>query len=154
MNPKKTHLLNDQRKQDVFEAALEYTGRDDLTPEQLAPVFSLLEWIRSSKAKDPEDKTSELQPCPFCGNASFSRYDPQGVHIKETERKTTGYGLPADPYSIFFVKCGRCGAQAAQIRTGYNTLTGNTTSPEAARQRAIDKWNRRTEGNSNLTNIE
>lgn len=154
MIPKKIHLFTDQRKQDVFEAALEYTGREDLTPEQLAPVFSLLERIRSGQAQDPERKTTEPQFCPFCGNASFSEYDAQGVHVKEEKRKTTGYGLPADPYSVFFVKCGRCGARGGQSMTGYNSLTGNTTGPEEARQRAIDKWNRRTEENPNLTNIE
>lgn len=152
MIPKKIYLFSDQRKQDVFEAALEYTGREDLTPEQLAPVFSLLEWIRSSQAQDPDRKTTELRACPFCGNASFSEHDAQGVHVKESERNTTGYGLPANPYSVFYVKCGRCGAQTGQIRTGYNSLTGNTTSPEEARKRAIDKWNRRAEENPNLTN--
>ena len=154
MIPKKIHLFTDQRKQDVFEAALEYTGREDLTPEQLAPVFSLLERIRSGQAQDPDRKTTELRPCPFCGNASFSEYDAQGVHVREEKRKTTRYGLPADPYSVFYVKCGRCGARAGQSMTGYNSITGNTTSPEAARQRAIDRWNRRAEENPNLTNIE
>ena len=111
MIPKKIHLFTDQRKQDAFEAAPEYTGREDLTPEKLAPVFSSLEWIRSNKAQDPARKTTELRACPFCGNASFSEYEAQGVHIKESERKATG----------------------------YNNLTENTTSTAAARQRAINK---------------
>lgn len=148
MIPRKTQLLADQRKRDVIAAAQEYTGREDLTPEQLAPVFAMLEWIRSSQAKDPERTTTELQPCPFCGNASFSDHDMQGVHVKESEMTSTAYGLPADPYSVFYVKCGRCGAQTSRIQTGYNGVTGNTTSPEEARQRAIDKWNRRTGGKS------
>ena len=144
MIPKKIHLFTDQREQDVFEAALEYTGREDLTPEQLAPIFSLLERIRSGQAQDPERKTTELRPCPFCGNNSFSAQDMGGIHVKERERTTTGYGLPArEPYSEFYVRCGRCGALTGNVLTGYNGLTGNTISREQARQRAIDKWNRR-----------
>lgn len=147
MNPKKIHLFTDQRKQEVFEAALAYTGREDLTPDQLAPVFSLLEWIRSNPT--PEGKTEGLQRCPFCGNISFLEKDPHAIHIKASERSTTGYGLHSDPFTVYYVSCGRCGARSRGVQTGHNALTGTTTSAEQARQRAIDSWNRRAAENPN-----
>jgi len=85
----------------------------------------------------------QLQKCPFCGNTEFSPYNLQSVQLVEQEKNKTGFGLHAEPYKVYFVKCFRCFAMGGAGTTGDNALTGTTIDEDTARQIAIDKWNRR-----------
>ena len=90
------------------------------------------------------ENTEVLQACPFCGNAVFDRSNMQSVAVKETERKTVGYGIPADrPFMVFYVECGKCYARAGVGVSGRNGITKTTITEAQARQLAVEKWNRR-----------
>ena len=85
-----------------------------------------------------------LLPCPFCGYAETDQHYLDCIAVQEQIKKTIGWGLPApEPYKIYYVRCGRCGAKGGPSISGYNALFKQTTTEEEARQNAIDKWNRR-----------
>ena len=100
----------------------------------------------------------QLKSRPFCGNSSTSPHNLQSIRI--IREKHAGIFGAKEPYTIFYVKCHKCFAQAGCGVTGYNGLTGTTTTAAQARKIAVAKWNRRTESMrdiekcSNQTNIE
>lgn len=60
----------------------------------------------------------EEKPCPFCGSEAIQQVETDG------------------PAKWGTIRCGGCGAQCGEVRTGYD-------KPETWRADAIEEWNRR-----------
>ena len=54
----KIYLFSDEKVQSVFEACMEYTGREDLTPEDVRPVFDLLDKLRKEDPAENPNQTN------------------------------------------------------------------------------------------------
>ena len=82
----------------------------------------------------------ELKPCPFCGFPT----------AKITEKRSGNYRRTGDMYQVLCAKCKARGpiCTAKYTRTGEFGRYDYTRNPEdqaAAKQKAADAWNRRTE---------
>lgn len=143
--------------------ALDKTGADDETKkETMRELKHLFDTVTAEQAEQyyteeptaiPNTSDTEnlvLQACPFCGAKQQEPNAWQAVRLNEQELHTAAYGIPCAPYMRYRVICGRCGAGACPSESGNHC--GIIVTPEQARQRAIDKWNRRTAGRTNEQN--
>ena len=81
---------------------------------------------------------AELKPCPNCGAGA--------EQIELIDKLYRPRGFPISPENEndreLFCKCAVCGYETAPGITGYNALSGRTTTTERARRLALERWQR------------